>query len=151
MAARKRTPLTLRYSQNIGYTDDLFSCWPWLGYVGLNGYGTIGSGGREGRPLLVHRLAWEYAYGPIPPGMHVCHHCDTPVCVRASHLFLGTQADNMADMMSKGRNGWMSRLTPQQVETILASTERQAALARRFGVHRVTVGDIVRRTTWTHL
>ncbi len=48
-------------------------------------------------------LAWEIVKGPIPPGMHVLHRCDCPPCVRPDHLFLGTHADNMRDMIAKGR------------------------------------------------
>ena len=48
-------------------------------------------------------LAWIMAHGPIPPGMNVLHRCDTRLCVRADHLFLGTQAENMTDMARKGR------------------------------------------------
>ena len=74
-------------------------CWPWTGAA--NGrYGTVKS---AGRPLLTHRVAWELTHGPIPAGIQVCHKCDNPICVRPTHLFLGTQRDNIADMDRKGR------------------------------------------------
>jgi hypothetical protein len=50
-------------------------------------------------------MAWELAYGPIPPGLHVLHRCDNKPCCNPAHLFLGTKADNHADMMTKGRHG----------------------------------------------
>lgn len=53
--------------------------------------------------LLEVRYVWEQANGPIPHGLHVCHHCDTPRCIRLSHLFLGTPLENMQDKMRKGR------------------------------------------------
>jgi hypothetical protein len=59
-----------------------------------------------------HRVAWTLANGPIPAGMHVLHTCDNPPCCNPGHLWLGTQADNMADMARKGRtsNQFLRRL-----------------------------------------
>lgn len=57
----------------------------------------------HGRAVAVHRLAWEEAHGPIPPGKKILHHCDNPPCYEIAHLFAGTQADNVADMHAKGR------------------------------------------------
>ena len=57
----------------------------------------------NGRLVLVHRLAYELVYGPIPKGMKACHRCDRPSCVNASHIFVGTQKDNIRDMFAKGR------------------------------------------------
>ncbi len=76
-------------------------CWEWIGAQIPKGYGQIRYIKR--RQILTHRLAWEELSGPIPDGLYVCHHCDNPPCVRLDHLFLGTQADNMEDMMLKGR------------------------------------------------
>src|SRR5574342_284261 len=81
------------------------TCWLWLGTKRHLGYGVVRIGGtrQKRRSILAHRFTWELMYGPIPPGLHVCHHCDNPPCVRPSHLFLGTQRDNMQDAMRKGR------------------------------------------------
>ena len=76
-------------------------CWLWEGAIDGSGYGIIG---RKGTTLKVHRLAWEAANGQIiPEGMRICHRCDVPACCNPNHLFLGTQQDNVTDMINKGR------------------------------------------------
>src|SRR5262245_32547225 len=79
-------------------------CWLWAGSTNNCGYGYVTyGGGLEG----VHRISWELQHGPIPNGLWICHRCDRPGCLRPSHLFIGTPADNVADMVAKGRAGWM--------------------------------------------
>jgi hypothetical protein len=82
------------------------SCWLISGHALPNGYVHISSGspatGNYVRKLA-HRLAYELAVGPIPSGYVVLHTCDTPRCVNPAHLKVGTQADNIADAVSKGR------------------------------------------------
>lgn len=75
-------------------------CLEWTGRRDSNGYGVAR---RDGRDERAHRIAFEFAYGPIPAGLLVCHHCDNPPCIEASHLFAGTCRDNIADMRRKGR------------------------------------------------
>ena len=78
------------------------ACWLWTASRNPKGYGQFHF---RDRSTHSHRVAWELTYGPIPEGMWCLHHCDNPSCVRPDHLFLGTAADNTADMMSKGRHG----------------------------------------------
>jgi hypothetical protein len=78
-------------------------CIPWIGCTNKDGYGVISSGRRDGRMLLANRASYELFVGPIPQGLHVLHSCDNPPCINPVHLFIGTQAINMADKKSKGR------------------------------------------------
>lgn len=75
-------------------------CLVWTGHCHRNGHG---QSWYCGKPIGTHRLAWEIFNGPIPTGLQVLHSCDNPPCWNIKHLFLGTQADNMADMVAKGR------------------------------------------------
>ena len=84
---------------------DPAGCWEWQGGRNNKGYGQIQLGAQM---KLTHRLAYEFCVGPIPKGLHVCHSCDNPACVRPSHLWTGTQSHNMQDMADKKR-GWAGR------------------------------------------
>lgn len=137
-------------------------CKLWDGAKNRKGYGIRKIGGRKGKVWLVHRLAWTEIHGPIPEGLCVCHACDTPACYNIDHLFLGTKADNNADMMRKGRHrGRFPRfeigkrpgckLTIEQAREILASNESQASLARRYGVNQSTISLLRRGRTWKEL
>ena len=84
-------------------------CWHWTGAMNPSGHGVLGRGGRNHG---AHRVSWQLHHGDIPKEMHVCHHCDNPRCVNPDHLFLGTAADNVADMVRKGRQAKGPRKTP---------------------------------------
>ena len=78
------------------------SCWIFNGATNGRRYGIIFNKDTK-KPVRVHRISWEIHFGSIPIGMYVCHKCDNPLCVNPKHLFLGTQLDNMRDMIAKGR------------------------------------------------
>lgn len=123
----------------------LAACWLWPGPLS-HGYGAL-----HGK--RAHRVVYEAAYGPVPPGLHVLHRCDTPACVRPSHLFLGTQADNIADKVAKGRQAKgegnnHAKLTESQVRAIRSSSKSGAALAREYGIAISTACRIKNGTTW---
>ena len=83
-------------------------CWLWLGGRKHNGYGTTRYRGKTAR---AHRVSFEMEAGRTP-ALYVLHRCDNPPCVNPSHLYEGTQKQNMADMIRRGRLGLRGRKTP---------------------------------------
>lgn len=71
-------------------------CWMWLGVVQPNGYGQFKG--------LAHRWAYEQFVGPLYEGCVIRHSCDEPLCVNPDHLLIGSQADNVADRVARGRS-----------------------------------------------
>jgi hypothetical protein len=140
------------------WQDVVFSrgCWVWAGGVGRDGYGKLKV---NGKTVRAHRVAYELANGDIPEGMLVCHSCDTPLCVRPDHLFVGRPSDNSRDMVEKGRqargesNG-RSKLTGDQVSEIRKRFhigERRSDLAREYEVSWSLVNFIVNGESWKHV
>jgi hypothetical protein len=85
------------------HRPELGSCWEWTGTRLPYGYGLVAKRSKEAPDPYAHHFAWRSARGPIPSGLWVLHHCDNPPCVRPSHLWLGTAADNAQDRERKGR------------------------------------------------
>ena len=144
------------------------ACWLWQAGVNARGYGRIGWGDRHS-VALAHRVAWELTHGAIPAGKHVLHACDIPACVNPAHLRLGTDADNMRDMLERGRS-WMqrrpelaargsrngnARFTEAQVAAIrveyAAGGVSIKALARRHRVAEYGMSLLLKRRTWRHV
>jgi len=123
-------------------------CWIWSGTRTKFGHGMFSV---DGKQVYTHRLSWEMHNGPIPDGLHVLHRCDVPSCVRPDHLFLGTQADNIRDMVEKGRH-W-TPLTEEDVCSIrqhLANGMKQRDIAKIFAVDQKSIWNIAHGKTWAH-
>lgn len=132
-------------------------CWPWKQSTNNHGYGQYWQGGKL---TLAHRVAWQLTSGPIPAGLMVCHRCDNRACCNPAHLFVGTDQDNVQDMLAKGgavgapvfgeANG-AAKLTDDQVQDIrhrLQLRQSQASIARLYGVDQTTVSRINLGRCW---
>lgn len=133
-------------------------CWIWTGSL-TRGYGRFRDV-QTGHPVLAHRRSWTLYTGEDPGPRYVLHKCDNPRCVNPEHLFLGTQADNVADMHSKGRDRkrplygeahGQAKATEKIVLAIRSSAETVGQLVKRFGLARSTIEDIRERRTWKHV
>lgn len=89
----------VRFWDKVAITANPDLCWVWVAYCDKVGYGRFGHHSNT----LSHRIAWEISNGKSAGKLKVLHSCDNPSCCNPKHLFLGTQADNVADMMQKGR------------------------------------------------
>lgn len=137
-----------RFWGRIKKTD---GCWLWQGAVNTTGYGM--TTWDKAKNTVAHRLAWKLLRGPIPAGLRALHKCDTPRCCNPDHIFLGTQAENMADCRAKGRFASLS--SPQMDEQRVREIRRLRAagvktidLSKRFGISPSCISAIVTRRTW---
>jgi hypothetical protein len=161
----RKLPPKDRFWSHVSILEDVEQCWDWIKSTDRGGYGKIKN--KQGT-FRCSRLAYEYTYGLIPEGMMVCHTCDRPICCNPLHLFLGDAADNVYDMMAKGRHRYVnnsnppkgednpqSMLTEMDVRKIRVWYEEerytQEQLAKLFGIHQTTVSKIIRRTKWKHV
>ena len=150
-------------------------CLLWLGPYDQDGYG-MASWNMSGRTVKAHRAAYELHCGPIPAGKSVCHSCDVRACIEPRHLWLGSNADNVADREKKGRTSrgfrhaasfltsakWQrklprgeghkqSKLTEAKVRAIRRDPRSLGSIASDYGVSPSCVGLIKRGVTWADI
>ena len=138
--------------------DPTTGCHNFLGFKDRNGYGRIKY---QNRGYAAHRLFWIIKNGELTSHQHILHHCDNPACFNIEHLFVGSNADNVADKVSKDRqyhppkgklhHRSMAKLSEQQVIEIKSLLKRgysQADIHRDFKVSRQIVSDIALGKTW---
>ena len=137
-------------------TQKTETCWLWKGPVDKNGYGLFRVAGKTAR---VARLVYKRVNNvSLRESECVLHRCDNPGCINPAHLFVGTHAQNMADMAQKGRanrpigalNG-RARLTPEQSVEIRARSragESQFELASAYSVSRGAIYHVLAGRTW---
>ncbi len=134
-------------------------CWLWLGYVDDKdyalGYGTIAEASGS-RRLYAHRLSYEMFRGPLKSGDHVCHTCDMPPCVNSDHLFVGTNDENRADSVRKGRTArgirsGTAKLSEDDVRKILSDRRKLQDIADDFKISLEIVRAIKLRRLWRHI
>lgn len=157
-----------RFWSKVDMTGGADACWPWIGAMSC-GYGHFGISRDEIE--VSSRVAWRLTFGAIPNKKLVCHHCDNRACCNPAHLFIGTHADNTADMVRKGRNVPPPRGNPPpppmhgvshpqaklndtkvlQIRALRESGMTCHALAKQFNVTATTISYICNRRIWRHL
>ncbi|KKK69959.1 hypothetical protein LCGC14_2928820 [marine sediment metagenome] len=130
-------------------------CWNYQMFRTKQGYGRITY---RNRKYPAHRVAYKIWFGDFPNHLNVCHHCDNKLCVRPSHLFVGTYKDNSQDAVHKGRTakqfGELSgraKLTEEQVLCIIKNTDSGRKIAKKYNVSEALVSMIKTGKTWQHV
>ena len=130
-------------------------CREWTGKKNHDGYGLLWLKGRHWR---AHRVAYEVFVGRIPKGMHICHSCDNPGCVEPSHLWAGTNLDNVRDrnqknrqFRAKGEANGRAKLTNSDVRAIRKSKETNTQISQKYGMSQANISQIRSRTLWPHI
>lgn len=157
------TPLGERFEKK--YEPEPNSgCWLWTDHTDGDGYGIIWVGGGK-RTKRAHRVSYELYKGAIPLDRMVCHRCDNRACVNPEHLCLGTNADNMSDMVRRGRSATVINPMPgekngrakltetavRQIRELRSSGVGTKHIAAQYRIDRSTVQRIVRGEDWGHV
>ena len=148
-ALRPRTAET-RFWRLVDTAGGPDACWPWMGRRTPEGYGIKHLGKRR---VAANRMALKYSGIELPDDKNACHSCDNPPCCNPAHLFVGTQAANVADCISKGRfvmgerNG-SAKLTQKAAVSIRCDPRTQMVIAADFGISQSLVSAIKCGLRW---
>lgn len=132
-------------------------CWEWQAGKYANGYGQYYAWPHN---VPAHRAAWMIANDQeIPQGLFVRHKCDNPLCCNPAHLEVGTPADNVRDMVERGRNRkgsgcQQAKLSEEDVVDIrrlLSAGHGAVELGKQFGVTHSTISLIASGRIWAWL
>jgi hypothetical protein len=145
MLVTRKSPPLVRFWNKVLFGE---RCWEWTGAKHKFGHGHLRYRGKD---VAAHRFVFEWFYERfLLPGECVLHSCDNPSCVRPTHLFVGTKADNVYDMLQKGRHG-NRRLTfrlARQIRVLHAYGVKRSELAAMFGVSIAAINNVVYGYQW---
>lgn len=162
------TPTAEEMRRFMGKVKKTDTCWLWTGCKLPRGYGQFWF---RGKKMVAHRFLLKRH---LPEGSFALHKCDTPACVRPSHIFIGSRTDNMRDCSNKGRLSTKgleamkgrppyrykgqeqpnSKLTAKQVNEIKKYPKHYGSaikLAKKFGVSQSLVCRIRDGKAWKHM
>lgn len=145
-----------RFFSKVNKTD---TCWPWIGYLDKDGYGSYSPLYKYHNTKRTHKLSWFLAGHTVPEGNLIRHKCRNRHCVNPEHLETGTSKDNKADQirdgtMPKGETIGTSKLTEEQVKEIRAiprTLNFLQSLADKYNVSVQCIKEVRKFKTWKHL
>lgn len=136
--------------------DKKTNCWNYTMYKDKRGYGRTTY---KNKTWLLHRLSYYLFRGKFKKDKYICHKCDNTSCINPDHLFVGTQKDNMQDMISKGRDGFgenhpCAKLNEKQVKDIRKKIKFGLSLreiAKQYDVNFTSIRSIKHYRAWKYI